>query len=200
MAERTAQSWTTVPHFFVTRDVDATALNQYRERIVDEIESTNDTYTNTRRRGANGTGESFVVEAHKLSAGQAHHVVAIPAVVHAEESLTYEELSVQSNRLANYLLSLGIGEGGLVAIAFCNADQFTRWMGRQGLRGVSKIIALLLDAIAVSFFGSLLSAWRRQLPRRAPGKSVRILLTVLSKPSVRMPRTRYDGSCWDAAR
>jgi pyruvate dehydrogenase E2 component (dihydrolipoamide acetyltransferase) len=40
MAERTTQSWTTVPHFFVTRDIDATALNQYRERIVDEIEST----------------------------------------------------------------------------------------------------------------------------------------------------------------
>lgn len=38
----------------------------------------------------------------------------------------------------------------LVAIAFYNADKFTRWMGRQGLRGVSKIIALLLAAIAVS--------------------------------------------------
>jgi multiple antibiotic resistance protein len=38
----------------------------------------------------------------------------------------------------------------LVAIAFCNADRFTRWMGRQGLRGVSKLIALLLAAIAVS--------------------------------------------------
>jgi multiple antibiotic resistance protein len=38
----------------------------------------------------------------------------------------------------------------LVATAFYNADQFTRWMGRQGLRGVSKIIALLLAAIAVS--------------------------------------------------
>jgi pyruvate dehydrogenase E2 component (dihydrolipoamide acetyltransferase) len=40
MAERTTQSWTTVPHFFVTRDIDVTALNQYREQIVDEIEST----------------------------------------------------------------------------------------------------------------------------------------------------------------
>jgi multiple antibiotic resistance protein len=39
---------------------------------------------------------------------------------------------------------------GLVAIAFCNADHFTRWMGKQGLRGVSKIIALLLAAIAIS--------------------------------------------------
>ena len=26
------------------------------------------------------------------------------------------------------------------------------------------------------------------------------LVTVLSKPSVRIPRTRYAGSCWDAAR
>jgi pyruvate dehydrogenase E2 component (dihydrolipoamide acetyltransferase) len=40
MAERTTQSWTTVPHFFVTREVDATELNHYREKIVDEIEST----------------------------------------------------------------------------------------------------------------------------------------------------------------
>jgi pyruvate dehydrogenase E2 component (dihydrolipoamide acetyltransferase) len=40
MAERTTQSWTTVPHFFVTRDVDATVLNHYREQIVDQIEST----------------------------------------------------------------------------------------------------------------------------------------------------------------
>ena len=32
MAERTTQSWTTVPHFFVTRDVDAGALNDARER------------------------------------------------------------------------------------------------------------------------------------------------------------------------
>jgi pyruvate dehydrogenase E2 component (dihydrolipoamide acetyltransferase) len=38
MAERTAQSWTTVPHFFLSRDIDATALNQYRERVVAEIE------------------------------------------------------------------------------------------------------------------------------------------------------------------
>jgi multiple antibiotic resistance protein len=38
----------------------------------------------------------------------------------------------------------------LVAIAFWNGDQVARWMGRQGLRGVSKIVALLLAAIAVS--------------------------------------------------
>jgi pyruvate dehydrogenase E2 component (dihydrolipoamide acetyltransferase) len=41
MAERTTQSWTTVPHFFLNRDVDATGLNQYRDKIIDQIESTN---------------------------------------------------------------------------------------------------------------------------------------------------------------
>jgi len=38
MAERTAQSWTTVPHFFVTREIEATALNEYRARVAPEIE------------------------------------------------------------------------------------------------------------------------------------------------------------------
>ena len=38
MAERTTQSWTTVPHFFLTRDVDATALNAAREKQLAAIE------------------------------------------------------------------------------------------------------------------------------------------------------------------
>jgi pyruvate dehydrogenase E2 component (dihydrolipoamide acetyltransferase) len=38
MAERTTQSWTTVPHFFVARDVDATALNAMREGLIPVIE------------------------------------------------------------------------------------------------------------------------------------------------------------------
>jgi pyruvate dehydrogenase E2 component (dihydrolipoamide acetyltransferase) len=38
MAERTTQSWTTVPHFFVTREVDAAALNATRERLIPVIE------------------------------------------------------------------------------------------------------------------------------------------------------------------
>ena len=38
MAERTTHSWTTVPHFFVTRDVDAGALSAARERMLLPIE------------------------------------------------------------------------------------------------------------------------------------------------------------------
>src|ERR1022692_1713696 len=33
MAERTTQSWMTVPHFFVTREVDASALNEARQKL-----------------------------------------------------------------------------------------------------------------------------------------------------------------------
>jgi len=40
MAERTTKSWTTVPHFFITREVEATALNEYRQKLVAEIERT----------------------------------------------------------------------------------------------------------------------------------------------------------------
>jgi pyruvate dehydrogenase E2 component (dihydrolipoamide acetyltransferase) len=40
MAERTTESWTTVPHFFVTREIEAGALNEYRGKIVAEIEKT----------------------------------------------------------------------------------------------------------------------------------------------------------------
>jgi pyruvate dehydrogenase E2 component (dihydrolipoamide acetyltransferase) len=49
MAERTTHSWTTVPHFFVTRDIEATGLNAYRERVMAEIESShNDPAKNVR--------------------------------------------------------------------------------------------------------------------------------------------------------
>jgi pyruvate dehydrogenase E2 component (dihydrolipoamide acetyltransferase) len=38
MAERTTQSWTQVPHFFLVREVDASALNETRERLGAAIE------------------------------------------------------------------------------------------------------------------------------------------------------------------
>jgi len=38
MAERTTQSWTTVPHFFVVREVDASALNTVRQKLGAEIQ------------------------------------------------------------------------------------------------------------------------------------------------------------------
>jgi multiple antibiotic resistance protein len=47
--------------------------------------------------------------------------------------------------VGSLLLNLAI-----VAVALCQADRVARLLGKQGLRGVSKLIALLLAAIAVS--------------------------------------------------
>ena len=63
--------------------------------------------------------------------------------------LTALLILIDSVGIAYTLLSL-IVNLAIVAIALCNADRFARLMGRQGLRGVSKIIALLLAAIAIS--------------------------------------------------
>src|SRR5262249_34266571 len=40
MAERTTQSWTTTPHFFVSRDVDCTELVAARKRFGPDVERT----------------------------------------------------------------------------------------------------------------------------------------------------------------
>jgi pyruvate dehydrogenase E2 component (dihydrolipoamide acetyltransferase) len=48
MAERTTQSWTTVPHFFVVREVDATMLREERDKLAPIVQSSHDvklTYT-----------------------------------------------------------------------------------------------------------------------------------------------------------
>jgi pyruvate dehydrogenase E2 component (dihydrolipoamide acetyltransferase) len=38
MAERTTQSWTTVPHFFLTREIDATVVNAAREKALPAVQ------------------------------------------------------------------------------------------------------------------------------------------------------------------
>ena len=54
MAERTTQSWTTVPHFFVTREIDAGALREAREGLLPGIE---------RSHGVKVTHTDFIVAA-----------------------------------------------------------------------------------------------------------------------------------------
>lgn len=63
--------------------------------------------------------------------------------------LTALLILIDSVGLIYTLLSLLVNLA-IVAVALCNAERFTRWMGKQGLRGVSKLIALLLAAIAIS--------------------------------------------------
>jgi multiple antibiotic resistance protein len=39
---------------------------------------------------------------------------------------------------------------GLLALSFSQADRLVRWIGPTGLRAISKIVSLLLAAIAIS--------------------------------------------------
>ena len=71
MAERTTQSWTTVPHFFVTREVDASALNATRERLIPVIEKSHGvkvTHTDLHRR--RGGPCAAPASAHERQLGQ----------------------------------------------------------------------------------------------------------------------------------
>jgi multiple antibiotic resistance protein len=63
--------------------------------------------------------------------------------------LTALLILIDSVGIAYTLVSLVVNLA-IVAVALCNAERFARWMGKQGLRGVSKLIALLLAAIAIS--------------------------------------------------
>jgi pyruvate dehydrogenase E2 component (dihydrolipoamide acetyltransferase) len=54
MAERTTQSWTTAPHFFVSRDIDAGALLSAREKLLSSIE---------KERGAKLSHTDFLIAA-----------------------------------------------------------------------------------------------------------------------------------------
>ena len=116
MAERTAQSWTTVPHFFVTRDVDASGLNQYRNRVVDQIESTNNvrmTHTdllialvsrvllNHPRMNASWSAEGIQLHDH-VNMGLAIAVEdgVVAAVIHNAEAASLPEIATKRREVA----------------------------------------------------------------------------------------------------
>jgi len=116
MAERTTQSWTTVPHFFVTRDVDATALNQYREEIVDEIESTKKirvTHTDLLvavvsrvllkhpRLNASWSAEGIHLHGHvNMGVAIAVNDGVVAAVIHSAHTASLPEIAIQRRDIA----------------------------------------------------------------------------------------------------
>jgi len=116
MAERTAQAWTTVPHFFVSREIEATALNQYREGIVDEIERAHQvrvTHTDLLvaltarvllkhpRLNASWTPEGIRLHDHvNMGIAIAVDDGVVAAVVHNAHSASLEEISIQRRGIA----------------------------------------------------------------------------------------------------
>lgn len=116
MAERTTQSWTTVPHFFVSREIEATGLNDYRERIVAEIESSHRvriTHTDLLvalaarvllkhpRLNASWSPEGIRLHHHvNMGIAIAVNDGVVAAVVHNAHSASLAEISIQRRDVA----------------------------------------------------------------------------------------------------
>ncbi len=102
MAERTSLSWTTVPHFFVVREVDAGALNEARQRLAGEIE-----------------------KSHGVKVTHSDLLVALVARVlgkHPKMNAGWVEGSVRLNPAVNISLAMAVAEG-VVAPVIPHADR-----------------------------------------------------------------------------
>jgi pyruvate dehydrogenase E2 component (dihydrolipoamide acetyltransferase) len=102
MAERTTGSWTTVPHFFVTREVDATGLNAARERRIPAIE---------RSHGVKVTHTDLMVAAVARSLGQFPRMNG-----------SWVNGAIQLNADVNVALAMAV-ENAVVTAVIRNADQ-----------------------------------------------------------------------------
>jgi pyruvate dehydrogenase E2 component (dihydrolipoamide acetyltransferase) len=116
MAERTTQSWTSVPHFSVSREIEATALNEYRERIVAEIERTQQvriTHTDLLvaltarvllkhpRLNASWTAEGILLHDHvNMGIAIAVNDGVVAAVVHNAHAASLAEIAIQRRDVA----------------------------------------------------------------------------------------------------
>ncbi len=102
MAERTTQSWTTVPHFFVSREVDASGLNRARQSMVDAVE---------RSHGVRVTHSDLLVA-----------LVARAIAKHPKMNASWVNGSLQPNAAINISLAMAVGEG-VVAPVIPHADR-----------------------------------------------------------------------------
>jgi pyruvate dehydrogenase E2 component (dihydrolipoamide acetyltransferase) len=103
MAERTTQSWTSVPHFFVTRDVDATALNETKERLSAAAAETSG--------GVRATHTDLLVA-----------LVGRVLAKHPRLNASWSGESIRENREINVGLAMAVDEG-VVAPVVPGADR-----------------------------------------------------------------------------
>ena len=152
MAERTTQSWTTVPHFFVVREVDAGALNEARQKLGPEIEKSRGvklTHTDLlvalvarvllkhSRMNANWTREGVRTNA-EINIGLAMAVddgVVAPVIHHAHKA-ELGEIAVQRRDLAER------ARGGKLRPADIAGGTFT--VSNLGMFGVDAFTAIVI--------------------------------------------------------
>jgi pyruvate dehydrogenase E2 component (dihydrolipoamide acetyltransferase) len=102
MAERTTQSWTTVPHFFVVREVDAGALNEARKKLGAGLETA---------RGLKLTHTDLLAA-----------LVARVLVKHPRMNASWTSKGVHVNAEINIGLAMAV-EDGVVAPVIHDADK-----------------------------------------------------------------------------
>jgi pyruvate dehydrogenase E2 component (dihydrolipoyllysine-residue acetyltransferase) len=102
MASRTAQSWTTVPHFFVTRDADAAGLLETQERLAVEVE---------RAHGFKATLTDVLIA-----------LVARVLVKHPRMNASWANEGIRRNAEINVAFAVAVEEG-VVAPVLHNADR-----------------------------------------------------------------------------
>lgn len=102
MAERTAQSWTTVPHFFVTREVDATNLKLVRQKLLPSVEKSH---------GAKLTLTDLLVA-----------LVARALTKHSRINASWVENGIRNNPEINVAIAMAV-EDGVVTGVIHNADK-----------------------------------------------------------------------------
>jgi pyruvate dehydrogenase E2 component (dihydrolipoamide acetyltransferase) len=115
MAERTTQSWTTVPHFFVTREVDAGALKAARDEMLPAVEKSHAvkiTFTDLIVRAAAGTlkrhprlnaswtSDSIVVHSEiNIALAMAVENAVVTAVIPHADAMSVAEIAVRRRDL-----------------------------------------------------------------------------------------------------
>ena len=112
MAERTTQSWTTVPHFFVVREVDAGALNEARQKLGSEIEKLR-------------IEESRIERSHGLKLTHTDLLVGLVARVlqkHSRMNASWTGDGVRANVEINIGLAMAVDDG-VVAPVIHNANK-----------------------------------------------------------------------------
>jgi pyruvate dehydrogenase E2 component (dihydrolipoyllysine-residue acetyltransferase) len=102
MAERTTQSWTTAPHFYLTRDVDATALIGVRAHLAPSVE---------KECGAKLSHTDLLVA-----------LVSRVLTKHPRLNGAWTGSSVQTNREVNMGVAVAVKDG-VVSVVIPNADK-----------------------------------------------------------------------------
>ncbi len=104
MAERTTQSWTTVPHFFLTRELDASPLNRLREILATQIEQSHN---------VRPTHTDLLV----------HHVARALAQ-HPQLNSSWVDGAIRHNAEINIAIAVAV-DGGVVAPVIHNAGKLS---------------------------------------------------------------------------